>query len=98
MSVVTARQENLPNGLYSKVASYRHKVFVERLGWQLPHLIIQNKTHSTVSTRFALYQATSRELSRRWLLMASDFCVLEWNWCFVNYCCIYARSARLIIC
>lgn len=33
--VVTGRQEELPDGLYSKVARYRHKVFVERLGWQL---------------------------------------------------------------
>jgi len=33
--VVTGRQEELPDGLYSKVAHYRHKVFVERLGWQL---------------------------------------------------------------
>jgi N-acyl-L-homoserine lactone synthetase len=33
--VVTGRQEELPHGLYSKVAHYRHKVFVERLGWQL---------------------------------------------------------------
>lgn len=35
MYVVTGRQEDLPDGLYSKVANYRHKVFVERLGWQL---------------------------------------------------------------
>lgn len=35
MNVVTGRQEDLPQGLYSKVANYRHKVFVERLGWQL---------------------------------------------------------------
>lgn len=35
MYVVTGRQEDLPAGLYSKVANYRHKVFVERLGWQL---------------------------------------------------------------
>jgi len=34
MHVVTGRQEDLPDGLYSKVASYRYKVFVERLGWQ----------------------------------------------------------------
>jgi len=33
--VVTGRQEELPHGLYLKVAHYRHKVFVERLGWQL---------------------------------------------------------------
>lgn len=35
MYVVKGRQEELPAGLYSKVANYRHKVFVERLGWQL---------------------------------------------------------------
>jgi len=35
MYVVTGRQEDLPDGLYLKVANYRHKVFVERLGWQL---------------------------------------------------------------
>ena len=35
MNVVTGRQEDLPDGLYSKAANYRHKVFVEQLGWQL---------------------------------------------------------------
>ena len=35
MYVVTGRQEDLPDGLYTKVANYRHKVFVEQLGWQL---------------------------------------------------------------
>ena len=35
MYVFKGRQEELPVGLYSKVANYRHKVFVERLGWQL---------------------------------------------------------------
>lgn len=35
MYVVTGKQEELPNELYSKVINYRHKVFVERLGWQL---------------------------------------------------------------
>jgi acyl homoserine lactone synthase len=38
MYVVKGRQEDLPIGLYSKVANYRHKVFVERLGWQLQTL------------------------------------------------------------
>jgi len=35
MYVVKGKQENLPAGLYSKVATYRHRVFVEQLGWQL---------------------------------------------------------------
>lgn len=35
MYVVSGRQEELPEGLYVKVAHYRHKVFVEQLGWQL---------------------------------------------------------------
>lgn len=32
---VKGRQEDFPAGLYSKFTNYRHKVFVERLGWQL---------------------------------------------------------------
>ncbi|PKD38234.1 N-acylhomoserine lactone synthase [Methylomonas sp. Kb3] len=35
MCVVKGRQEDLPAGLYSMVANYRHRVFVEQLGWQL---------------------------------------------------------------
>jgi acyl homoserine lactone synthase len=35
MYVVSGTQEELPHGLYTKVGHYRHKVFVERLGWQL---------------------------------------------------------------
>jgi N-acyl-L-homoserine lactone synthetase len=35
MYVVTGRQEDLGAGLYTKVANYRHKVFVVQLGWQL---------------------------------------------------------------
>jgi len=38
MCVVAGRQEDLPCGLYSKVAHYRHRVFVEQLGWQLQTL------------------------------------------------------------
>lgn len=35
MQVVSGAPDRLPKGLYSKVAQYRHKVFVEHLGWQL---------------------------------------------------------------
>lgn len=35
MRVVTGRQVDLPKGLYAEVACYRHRVFVERLGWPL---------------------------------------------------------------
>lgn len=35
MYIVKGRQEELPIGLYPKVANYRHKVFVEQLGWRL---------------------------------------------------------------
>lgn len=35
MYTVSSASEGLPNDLYSKVARYRHKVFVERLGWPL---------------------------------------------------------------
>ena len=35
MEVVTGPRETLRPDLYSKVAHYRHKIFVERLGWQL---------------------------------------------------------------
>ncbi|WP_217182799.1 acyl-homoserine-lactone synthase [Methylobacter tundripaludum] len=33
--VVKGRQEDLPDELYSQAANYRHKIFGERLGWQL---------------------------------------------------------------
>jgi len=36
MDVVSGTQEGLLPELCSKVARYRHQVFVERLGWQLP--------------------------------------------------------------
>lgn len=36
MDVVSGVQQELPPGVYSKVSRYRHRVFVERLGWQLP--------------------------------------------------------------
>lgn len=35
MHIVLSAPEGLPDGLYSKVAHYRYKVFVERLGWPL---------------------------------------------------------------
>lgn len=35
MYVISGTQEALPQGCYGKLATYRHKVFVERLGWQL---------------------------------------------------------------
>lgn len=35
MDVVTGERESLRPELYSKVGLYRHKIFVERLGWQL---------------------------------------------------------------
>jgi acyl homoserine lactone synthase len=35
MHVLSGDQERLPCGLYESVARYRHKVFVEQLGWQL---------------------------------------------------------------
>lgn len=38
MCVVAGRQRELPLGLYSEVAHYRHRVFVEQLGWQLQTL------------------------------------------------------------
>ena len=35
MYVLSGAPEGLPKGLHSKVATYRHKVFVEQLGWEL---------------------------------------------------------------
>jgi len=35
MRVTTQQGSHLPRQLFGKLASYRHKVFVERLGWQL---------------------------------------------------------------
>jgi acyl homoserine lactone synthase len=35
MHVVSGDQAGLPSGLYGSVARYRHRVFVEQLGWQL---------------------------------------------------------------
>lgn len=35
MQVVSGTAAGLPPGLYPQVASYRHEVFVRRLGWQL---------------------------------------------------------------
>jgi N-acyl-L-homoserine lactone synthetase len=36
MDVVSGVQNGLPQGMYLNVSRYRHQVFVERLGWQLP--------------------------------------------------------------
>lgn len=36
MQLVTGSQDGLPHGIYSKVSRYRHAVFIERLGWDLP--------------------------------------------------------------
>ena len=36
MDVVSGNREHLLPGLYTRVAHYRHRVFVERLGWPLP--------------------------------------------------------------
>lgn len=36
MQLVTGSQKGLPQGIYSKVSRYRHSVFVELLGWELP--------------------------------------------------------------
>jgi len=35
MQVMSGAPEGLPQGLYSKLARYRHNVFVEQLGWEL---------------------------------------------------------------
>lgn len=35
MQVMSGAPEGLPQGLYSKVTRYRHKVFVEQLSWEL---------------------------------------------------------------
>lgn len=35
MNVVSETADSLPGGLYPLMAAYRHRVFVERLGWQL---------------------------------------------------------------
>lgn len=35
MHVMSGASEGLPKGLHSKVGIYRHKVFVEQLGWEL---------------------------------------------------------------
>jgi N-acyl-L-homoserine lactone synthetase len=35
MHVMSGTSTGLPKDLYSKVANYRHKVFVEQLGWEL---------------------------------------------------------------
>lgn len=35
MHVISGDPEGLPTGVYSKVAHYRHEVFVEQLGWEL---------------------------------------------------------------
>jgi len=35
MQIVSGTPRNFPVGFYSKVAQYRHKVFVELLGWKL---------------------------------------------------------------
>jgi acyl homoserine lactone synthase len=35
MCVVAGRQDDLPDGFYTKIANYRYQVFVEQLGWQL---------------------------------------------------------------
>lgn len=35
MHLVTGNPQGLPQSLQSEVASYRHRVFVEQLGWQL---------------------------------------------------------------
>ncbi|WP_308164003.1 acyl-homoserine-lactone synthase [Acidithiobacillus ferriphilus] len=35
MQVISGAAEVLPNNLYTKVAGYRHQVFVEQLGWAL---------------------------------------------------------------
>lgn len=35
MHVMSGDPKALPTGVYSKIARYRHKVFVEQLGWEL---------------------------------------------------------------
>lgn len=35
MRIVSGAQESLPKGVYEELATYRHLVFVELLGWQL---------------------------------------------------------------
>jgi len=36
MRVISGASSHLPEGLFLKLANYRYRVFVERLGWQLP--------------------------------------------------------------
>ncbi|WP_284194920.1 acyl-homoserine-lactone synthase [Chitinimonas prasina] len=35
MQIVTGRSDHLPSGVFMGLARYRHRVFVEKLGWQL---------------------------------------------------------------
>lgn len=35
MDIITGNSANLSGNLYTRVAHYRHKIFIERLGWEL---------------------------------------------------------------
>lgn len=35
MDIITGNSANLSRNLYNRVANYRHKIFIERLGWEL---------------------------------------------------------------
>lgn len=35
MNIISGEPARLPDGLFSEVSRYRHKVFVEKLGWEL---------------------------------------------------------------
>jgi len=36
MKVISGVSTGFPDGLFSEISSYRHKVFIEMLGWELP--------------------------------------------------------------
>ena len=40
MRVISGAVAGLPEGYYGRVAHYRHRVFVEQLGWRLPDNIV----------------------------------------------------------
>jgi len=59
MYVVAGKQEDLGAGLYTKVANYRHKVFVEQLGWQLQ--AIDNAEQDQFDRCDTIYVATREQ-------------------------------------
>jgi hypothetical protein len=63
MEIITGTADSLPTGVHSSLARYRHRVFIEMLGWRqvIPQLLVDLACDEEYSVSLLpLYQSDRR--------------------------------------